>query len=379
VWPNDEQRAIQAMATDFAREHVIPWLSELENGNIDTLRELWRLMGECGLTGLPFEDAYGGAGVDALSYVMVLEELAKVSASLATSLSVHLSVGALPIVTAGTEAQKQHYLPKLATGELIAAFGLTEPNSGSDASAGETRAERQADGSYVLNGTKLFITNALIARIFVVTAKTATKDGKPSLTAFIIDKDTPGFTVTKGEPKLGLCGSDWGELRFEHCLVPADQRLGDEGKGMSLFLKCLETGRVSIGAISLGIAQACLDASREYALQREQFHKRLADMQAIQFKLADMATGIEAARALVYNAARLKEAGKPFIKEASMAKLFASETANRCAREAVQIFGGYGYTKDFPVERYFRDAKAMELVEGTSQIQRLIIARQLLQ
>jgi alkylation response protein AidB-like acyl-CoA dehydrogenase len=230
-----------------------------------------------------------------------------------------------------------------------------------------------------MNGTKIFITNAQISDVFVVTGRTdpSRADAK-GLSAFIVERGTPGFQINKGDEKLGIIGSDWGELYFDNCKLAPDQLLGQEGQGFAIFMRCLDVGRISIGSISLGLAEGCLEASVQYAQERQQFGKPIADFQAIQFKLADMASKIEAARHLVYNAARLKDAGKPFGAEASMAKLYASEICNFCAREAVQIFGGYGYTKDFPVERFFRDAKVMELVEGTSQIQRLVIARHLL-
>ena len=373
-----EQESIRELARDFVERELKPDSKQLETGDLDVLKSLWAKMAETGLTGLPFPEEFGGAAVDSLSYFLVLEEIARVSAALATSLSVHVSLSGLPILYYGTDAQKQQYLPDLVAGRQIGAFALTEPNAGSDAGAGLTSAVKQ-DGHYVLNGSKLFITNALIGSVFVTTARTsADVAGPKGLSAFLIDRDTPGMTITKGDEKMGLLGGDWGELHFDNCKIAESQRLSDEGQGFKLFMRSLNIGRISIGAISLGLAQACLDASVQYAKQREQFGKPIADFQAIQFKLADMALKIEAARNLVYNAARLKEAGKDFALEASMAKLFASEISNECAKEAVQIFGGYGYTKDFPVERYFRDARVMTLFEGTSQIQRTIIARSIL-
>lgn len=374
----EEQESIRALGREFVERELKPVATILEKGDLGTLKMLWGKMAETGLTGLPFPEEYGGAAVDSLSYFLVLEEIAKVSSALATSLSVHVSLTGLPILYYGTEEQKQKYLPDLVSGRKIGAFALTEPNAGSDAGAGLTRAERNGSG-YVLNGTKLFITNALIADVFVATARTdADTPGPKGLSAFIIDRDTAGMAIQKGDEKMGLLGSDWGELLFEDCHVQAAQRLSDEGQGFKLFMKSLNIGRISIGSISLGLAEACLDASVRYAKERQQFGKPIAEFQAIQFKLADMALKIEAARNLVYNAARLKEAGADFALEASMAKLYASEICNQCAAEAVQIFGGYGYTKDFPVERYFRDARVMSLFEGTSQIQRTVIARRLL-
>jgi len=373
-----EQESIRDLARDFVTCELLPVSKQLETGDLDLLKLMWGKLAETGLTGLPFPEEYGGAAVDSLSYFLVLEEIAKVSAALATSLSVHVSLSGLPLLAYGTEEQKQHYLPDLVTGAKIGAFALTEPNAGSDAGSGLTTAVKQGS-NYVLNGTKIFISNALIGSVFIATGRTAADTpGPKGLSAFIVDRDTPGLTITKGDDKMGLLGGDWGELHFDNCLIPESKRLSNEGQGFKLFMRSLNIGRISIGAISLGLAEACLDASVQYAKQRRQFGKPIADFQAIQFKLADMGLKIEAARNLVYNAARIKEAGKDFALEASMAKLFASEMCNYCAKEAVQIFGGYGYTKDFPVERYFRDARVMTLFEGTSEIQRTIIARSLL-
>lgn len=374
----EAQESIRDLARDFVERELKPVVRQLETGDLDVLKSLWGKMAEMGLTSLPFSEAYGGAAVDSLSYFLALEEIAKVSAALATSLSVHVSLSGLPIQYYGNEAQKQKYLPDLVSGQKIGAFALTEPNAGSDAGAGITTAEKDGD-DYILNGSKLFITNALIGHVFIATARTDAKTpGPKGLSAFIIERDTPGMTITKGDEKMGLLGGDWGELHFDNCRIPASQRLSDEGQGFKLFMRSLNIGRISIGAISLGLAEACLDAAVQYAKERKQFGKAIADFQAIQFKLADMALKIEAARSLVYNAARLKEAGKDFALEASMAKLYASEMCNQCASEAVQILGGYGYTKDFPVERYFRDARVMSLFEGTSEIQRTIIAKHLM-
>jgi alkylation response protein AidB-like acyl-CoA dehydrogenase len=374
----DEQTSIRDLARDFVARELKPVVKQLETGDLDLLKNLWAKMAETGLTSLPFAEAYGGAAVDSLSYFLVLEEIAKVSAALATSLSVHVSLAGLPIQYYGSAEQKQKYLPDLVSGQKIGAFALTEPNAGSDAGAGLTRAEKQGN-DYILNGSKLFITNALIGHVFITTARTDAKTpGPKGLSAFIIERDTPGMTITKGDEKMGLLGGDWGELHFDNCRITSSQRLSEEGQGFKLFMRSLNIGRISIGAISLGLAEACLEASIQYAKERQQFNQPIAAFQSIQFKLADMALKIEAARNLVYNAARLKEAGKDFAVEASMAKLYASEICNQCASEAVQIFGGYGYTKDFPVERYFRDARVMSLFEGTSEIQRTIIAKHLL-
>jgi len=374
-----EQSDIQALAAEFVNRELIPVVNELETGNqLPLLKTLWQKMSETGLTGLPFPENLGGTGTDGLSYFLVLEEIAKVSAALATSLSVHVSLVGLPLLQYGTPYQQERYLKGLIAGTKIGAFALTEANAGSDAGSGLSTAVQDGD-SYVLNGTKLFITNALIADFFIATARTKPgQTGSSGLSAFIIEKDAPGFHVQKGDEKMGLLGSDWGELVFENCRVPAVNRISEEGEGFKLFMKSLNTGRIGIAFVSLGLAEACLSASIRYAKQRHQFNKPIADFQAIQFKLATMATKIEAARQLSYNAARLKDAGVDYVQEAAMAKLCASETANYCAQEAVQIFGGYGYTKDFPVERYFRDARVMSLFEGTSEIQRNIIAKQVL-
>lgn len=374
----ETQHSIRDLAREFAQGEVAPVVKTLESGNLETLKSVWAKLSEAGLAGLPFPEEYGGPGLDTLSYMLSLEEMAKVSSSLAVTLSVHTSVGGMPILYYGTPAQKEKYLPDIISGKKIAAFGLTEPGSGSDAGSGMNRADKTETG-YTLNGTKIFITNAQIADVFVVTGRTdPTRGDDKGLSAFIVDRGVPGFHINKGDEKLGLIGSDWAELYFDNCHLPTEQLLGEEGKGFKIFMHCLDTGRIGIAAISLGLAEACLEASVKYARERKQFGKPIADFQAIQFKLADMGTKIEAARHLVYNAARLKDTGGPFGKEASMAKLYASEICNFCAKEAVQIFGGYGYTKDFPVERYFRDAKVMELVEGTSQIQRIVIARHML-
>lgn len=375
----DEQLSIQQMVRDFAQKEILPHSKKLETGDLETIKALWGKLSETGLTGLPYPEKYGGAQVDSLSYVLTLEELAKVSPGLATSFSVHTTLCGVPIMKHGNEEQKAKYLPGLIAGETIGAFALTEPNAGSDAGAGYTSAKKDGN-NYILNGSKIFITNALTAGVFIATARTQPDiQGPKGLSAFIIERDTPGMNISKGDDKMGLLGSDWGELHFDNCIIPESQRLSDEGLGFKLFMRSLDIGRISIGAISLGLAEACLEASVTYAKQREQFGKPIGDFQAIQFKLADMTTQIEATRGLVYHAARLKEADKPFSKEASMAKLYASEMVNRVASEAVQIFGGYGYTKDFPVERYFRDARVMSLFEGTSEVQRIVIARSLLQ
>lgn len=374
----ETQQDIQAMAAEFVERELLPVLDVLESGDLDTLKMLWGKIQEAGFTGLAFPEAHGGSGLDSLSYFLVLTEIAKHSAALATALSVHVSLIGMPLLNKGTPQQQDKYLAKVISGEMIGAFALTEANAGSDAGAGICRAEK-TDNGYVLNGTKLFISNALLADVFMVTARTDTNTpGPKGLTAFLVDCNTPGFTIHKGEEKMGLKGGDWGELEFNDCVIPTENRFGEEGHGFKVFMESLNIGRIGIGAVSLGIAEACLAASLKYTDERQQFGQKLNEFQATQFKLADMATELEAARHLVHHAARLKDAGQPYAKEASMAKLYASELANRSANAAVQLHGGYGYTKDFAVERYFRDARVMSLFEGTSEIQRVIIARQLI-
>jgi alkylation response protein AidB-like acyl-CoA dehydrogenase len=374
----ETQQDIQAMAAEFVERELLPVLDVLESGDLDTLKMLWGKIQEAGFTGLAFPEAHGGSGLDSLSYFLVLTEIAKHSAALATALSVHVSLIGMPLLNKGTPQQQDKYLAKVISGEMIGAFALTEANAGSDAGAGICRAEK-TDAGYVLNGTKLFISNALVADVFMVTARTdANTPGPKGLTAFLVDRNTPGFTIHKGEEKMGLKGGDWGELEFTDCVIPEENRFGEEGHGFKVFMESLNIGRIGIGAVSLGIAEACLAASLKYTDERQQFGQKLNEFQATQFKLADMATELEAARHLVHHAARLKDAGQPYAKEASMAKLYASELANRSANQAVQLHGGYGYTTDFAVERYFRDARVMSLFEGTSEIQRVIIARQLI-
>ena len=375
----EDQLAFQTLAKDFTASEVTPKLKALESGDLTTIRELWQSMATAGLTGLTVPEAYGGSEVEAVSLLLVLEELAKTSSGLATSLSVHTGLGSMPLLWGGSDELKAEVLPSVASGECIVSFGLTEANAGSDAGSGTMRAIREGK-HYILNGSKIFITNAQCAGGFVVTARTNLDEpGPKGLSAFWVPSPTPGLTIAKADEKTGQLGSEWGNLFFEDCQIPASYRLGSEGEGFKLFMQGLDSGRLSIAAISIGLAEACLEASIQYAQQREQFGRRISQFQAIQFKLADMATEIEAARHLVYTGARLKQAGHAYTQEASMAKLYASELANRCANHAVQIFGGYGYTKDFPVERYFRDARVLTLYEGTSEIQRMVIGRRLCQ
>lgn len=375
----ETQQDIQLMAREWVEKELMPVSERLEAGDINILRTLWAKMADAGFTALPFPEAYGGAGMDSLSYFLVLTEISKVSAALATALSVHVSLIGMPLLQYGSDEQKEKYLPDVVSGKKIGAFALTEANAGSDAGSGLCKARfDQEKGQYVLDGTKLFITNALLADVFMVTARTNFDEkGSKGLSAFIVERDTEGFQIHPGEEKMGLKGGDWGELQFDQSPVLETNRLGDEGKGFKVFMNSLNIGRIGIASVSLGIAEACLAASLKYADERQQFGKSLHQFQAIQWKLADMATEIEAAKSLIYSAARLKDAGQDYVKEASMAKLYASELANRCANHAVQIHGGYGYTTDFPVERYFRDARVMTLFEGTSEVQHIVIGKSL--
>lgn len=372
---NEQQRMIREMVREFAIGSVEPRSAEIDR-NCRFPVETFQEMAQMGLMGLPVSEEYGGGGADYLSYAIAVEELSRVCASTALSFAAHTSLVVMPIFLFGNEDQKKKYLPDLCSKKL-GAYGLTEPNAGSDAGGTETTAVRQGE-DYILNGTKIFITNANYADTFIATAVTEKGVGTKGISAFIFEKDTPGFSLGAKDEKLGMRGSDWGTLQFDNAKIPVENRIGEEGKGFKYFMQTLDNGRISIGALGVGIAQGALDKALIYAKQRRQFGKAIAEFQAIQFMLADMAMEIEAARLLVYNAARLKLAGQPFSKEAAMAKLYASEVAMRATNHAIQIHGGYGYTKDFPVERYMRDAKLCEIGEGTSEIQRTVIARQIL-
>lgn len=368
---------IRQMVREFAVDVVEPkaaYIDKTQEFPLDTFKE----MAELGLMGIPIPEEYGGAGLDYLSYAIAVEEIARVCGSTALSLAAHTSLVCLPLSNFGNEEQKQKYLTQVASGKTLGAYGLTEPNAGSDAGGTETRAVKQGS-NWILNGSKIFITNANYAGIYIATARTSKEGGTKGISAFVFEAGTPGFSLGSKDEKLGMRGSDWGTLVFEDAIIPEENMLGEEGQGFKYFMKTLDSGRISIGALSVGIAQGCLDKALQYSKERKQFGKAISEFQAIQFMLADMAVEIEAARHLVYHAARLRDSGLPFSKEASMAKLFASETAFRAANKAVQIHGGYGYTKDFPVERYLRDAKLCEIGEGTSEIQRIVIARHLLQ
>jgi acyl-CoA dehydrogenase len=372
----EEQLMMQKMVRDFAQKEIAPAVEHME-ATEEFPRHLIKKMAELGLMGIPVPEEYNGAGMDFTSYIIAINELSKVSATIGVILSVHTSVGTNPILYFGNEEQKEKYIPKLASGEYLGAFGLTEPSSGSDAASLKTRAVKQGD-HYVLNGSKIFITNAGVADVYIVFASTEPDKGSYGISAFIVDKDTPGFSVGKKEKKMGLNGSNTCEIMFEDARVPAENLLGDEGEGFKIAMSNLDWGRIGIAAQSLGIAEAALEYAAQYAKERKQFGKPIGRNQGLAFKLADMATEVEAAKLLTYRAANLKTNNLPCGKEASMAKLFASETAMKSAIEAVQIYGGYGYTKEYPVERLFRDAKVCQIYEGTSEIQRMVLSKHLL-
>jgi len=374
---NEEQDAIRQAAREFADEVVAPGASERDlTAAFPT--DIVKQLGELGFMGITVPAEWGGAGADHLSYVLALEEISRADAGVGVIMSVNNSLCCEPILLNGSEALKQKYLKRLATCEILGAYALTEPGAGSDAGALSTSAVKDGE-SYVLNGAKAFITNGDSCDLKLVYAKTdpAAPGGK-GITAFLIDKGTPGFNVGKHEDKLGIRCSDCCAINFEDCRVPAENVLGEEGQGFKIALATLDAGRIGIGAQALGIAQAALDESIKYAKERKQFGKPIAAFQAIQWKIADMAMRIQASRALLWRAAWMRDQGMRHTLESSVAKLFASETAVFAGLEAVQIHGGYGYTREYPVERLMRDAKICEIYEGTSEIQRLVIARQML-
>ncbi|MCU9613331.1 acyl-CoA dehydrogenase [Caldibacillus lycopersici] len=370
----EEQIMVREMVRDFATKEITPVIPEMEAGKFPSA--LLNKMGKLGLMGMPIPTKYGGSEMDFTSYILAIHEISKVSAALGVILSVHTSVGSYPILAFGTEKQKQDLLPKLATGEYLGAFCLTEANAGSDAASLQTKARKDGE-EYILNGSKMFITNGGEADIYIVFASTNTSLGKNGITAFIVKRDQPGFMFGKDEKKMGLHGSRTVQLTFENMRVAESMRLGEEGQGFRIAMANLNTGRIGIAAQALGIAEGCYEKALQYAKVRRQFGKPIIANQAISFKLADMATKIEASKLLVYQAAFLKNQGMACGKEASIAKLFASRTAVETTTEAIQIFGGYGYIKDYDIERYFRDAKITEIYEGTSEIQKIVISKHL--
>ncbi|AHZ15835.1 MULTISPECIES: acyl-CoA dehydrogenase family protein [Bacillus] len=372
-----EQQMVREMVRDFAKNEIAPKAHEVDQSAVFPI-DTFKKIGELGLLGIPFPEEYGGAGGDTISYAAAVEEIGKACGSTGLSYAAAVSLGASPLYYFGTEQQKQEHLIPLASGKALGSFGLTEPNAGSDAGGTQTKAEKKGD-DYVINGEKCWITNANYARTVIVTAVTGkNSSGKPIISALIVPTDTPGFTITNPYDKMGVRGSDTAELVLEDVRVPADNLLGDPEKGFKQFLYTLDGGRISIAALAVGIAQGALEASLSYAKERKQFGSPISSFQAIQFKLADMAMEIDLARQMVLKAAWLKDQNLPFTKEAAFAKLYASEMAVRTCLQAIQIHGGSGYMKECGVERMLRDAKLMEIGEGTSEIQRMVIARQLL-
>ncbi|MDZ4805986.1 MAG: acyl-CoA dehydrogenase family protein [Candidatus Eisenbacteria bacterium] len=372
---NEDQRLLRDTIRSFLEAEVAPHVEKFEKAEELPREILKRLWSELGLGGMVIPEEYGGIGLDAVAYCLVVEELARVWAALSITVAVHNSVGAGPIVEFGNEAQKKKYLPKLAT-EWIGAFSLSEPVSGSDAAA--LRATAVKDGAhYVLNGEKNWVTTGGFADTYIVMARTA-NDKQKGISAFIVEKGTTGLTLTRTEDKMGLKASETRSLVFQDCRIPAENLLAGEGMGLKIALTLLNSGRFGVAAQAVGISRAALEASLKYARERETFGKPIGQHQAVGFMLADMHTKLEASRALTYRAAWLKTAGLPFAREASMAKLFATEASTWITHKAIQIHGGYGYVRDYPVERYYRDARVTEIYEGTSEIQRLVIASSLL-
>ena len=372
----EEHIMLRDMVREFAQNEVKPIAREIDaSGEFprDTVREMAKL----GLMGIPWEEKYGGTGMDTMALVIAIEELGKVCPSTAATMMAHTSLGSGPIAVFGTENQKQKYLTKLASGEMIGAFGLTEPNAGSDAGNTQTRALRDGDG-FIVNGQKAFCTNAGEAGIIIFTAKLIEDGEDKGISAFIVEAGAPGLSLGQPEKKMGWKASDTRSVYFENMYVPAANILGNPSQGFKQFLRTLTGGRITIGALSLGTAQGGYDAALRYSQEREAFQKSINNFQGISFKLSDMATEIEAAKHLVYHAAWLKDNGYDVIKEAAMAKLYASETAMKICTEAIQVHGGYGYIKEYDVERFFRDAKILEIGEGTSEIQRIIISKAIL-
>ena len=372
-----EHALLRDTIRDFMTTEVAPVIDEHERERRFPT-EIVTKIGELGWLGIPIPEDEGGAGLDTLAYAIAVEEIGRVWGSLGLIVAAHTSLGCGPLHLAGTDDQKQRYLVPMASGKVLGAYGLTEPGAGSDAGGTRTTA-RLEDDCWVIDGSKRFITNAGHAGTYVVTARTGTTDkGDAEISAFIVPADTPGFSVGRLEDKLGLHASATGELRFENARIPAENLLGTKGEGFRTFLKILDGGRISIGALAVGLAQAALDASIPYAQTREQFGRPIGSFQGVAFMVADMATEIEAARSLVWKSAWLKDQGRDYGLVAAEAKLFASEVSSRATNAAIQIHGGYGYTTDYPVERYLRDAKLTEIGEGTSQVQRLVIARKIL-
>jgi len=372
---SEEHRLVQATVREWAASHLLPRAAEMDRTGAYP-PELIRELGDLGLTGVFVPEEYGGAGMDSLAYCIVIEEIARAEAALAAVLSVNNSLDCYPILVFGTEAQKRRYLPELARGRKLGCYCLTEPTAGSDAGALRSTARDDGD-AWVLNGTKIFVTNGVEADVLVVYARTGGEARSHGISAFLAERGDPGLSVGKIEHKLGIRASSTCEIVLEDCRLPKDRLLGERDRGFRIAMATLDGGRIGIAAQALGIARAALEDAIAYAKERRQFDRPIAEFQATQWKLADMATRIHAGRLLAYRAAWTRDQGRRHTREASIAKLFASETAMWAALQAVQIFGGYGYTQDYPVERHLRDAKITEIYEGTSEIQRLVIARHL--
>jgi len=372
---NEEHTMLVKMVRNFANTEIAPIVQDMDKkGKIP--KEIISQMAELGLMGIPISKEYGGAGMDTVAYAAAVMEIAKVDASVAITMAAHTSLGSLPIAIAGTDEQKKKYLPRLASGEILGAFGLTEPSAGSDAGSTKTTAELDGD-EYVINGGKIFITNSSIAGLLTITTNIIEHGENKGIGALIVETDNPGLKIGPKEKKMGWHASDTRQLFFENMRVPKENLLGQPTEGFKTFLKTLTGGRISVAALSCGTAEGAYQQALNYSTERKAFGKEIHKFQAVGFKLADMATDIEAAKLLTFHAAWMKDQGKDVTKVAAMAKLFASEAAMRITTEAIQIHGGYGYVKEYDVERFFRDAKVLEIGEGTSEIQRIIIAREL--
>ncbi|MGH2682275.1 MAG: acyl-CoA dehydrogenase family protein [Actinomycetota bacterium] len=374
---SSEQEEFRKAIREFAEEVVAPRAEEMDRKE-ELPMDVVKQMGELGLFGVPFPEEYGGQGADFLTFCLAIEELARVDSSIAITLEAAVGLGATPIFHFGTEEQKRRWLVPMCRGEILGAFGLTEPGGGSDAAATRTSAKLD-HGEWVINGSKALITNSgtPISKVVTITAVTGADDGEKEISTIILPTDTPGFQVGKSYRKIGWRASDTHELSFSGCRVPEENLLGERGKGYAQFLQTLDDGRIAIAALAVGLSQGCLDESLKYAKEREAFGRSIGEFQGIQFKLADMRVAVETARLATYRAAWLKDQGRSYKAEASLAKLYASEVAVTCAREAVQVHGGYGFIEEFPVARFYRDSKVLEIGEGTSEIQRILIARDL--
>ena len=375
IYFNEEHILLRDMVREFAINEIRPHAQNVDTGQFPT--ESIQKMSELGLMGIPWDEKYGGNGMDTIALVIAIEELGKECASTAATMMAHTSLGTTPIAVFGTDEQKAKYLPDLCSGKMLGAFGLTEPNAGSDAGNTQTRAVKKGDG-YIINGQKAFCTNAGYAGTIIITAVVDDGSDENKIGAFIIEKGTEGLRIGEPEDKMGWKGSDTRSVYFEDMYIPKENVLGNPSKGFKQFLRTLTGGRITIGALALGTAQGAYERALKYSCEREAFGKQINKFQAISFKLADMATSIEASKHLVYNAAYLKDEGEDIIKEAAMAKLFSSEMCMRVTTEAIQVLGGYGYIKEYDVERFFRDSKILEIGEGTSEVQRIIISREIL-